>query len=96
MQVPLNAALEAVQGLKVGVFLAQDVVLPPPGQPRAGLVGDEFLERHGEDVVELLERALLGLGHEEEDHHEGHDVQAAEKEALVGRDKEEGESGTYA
>ena len=31
----------------------------------------------GKDVVELLERALFRLRHEEEDHDEGNDVQAS-------------------
>lgn len=64
----------------------EDVGLDPPRQHLAGLVGHELACRDGEDVVELLERALLGLGHEEEDHDEGDEVEAGvEAEGAGGR-----------
>ena len=44
----------------------EDVGLEPPWQVLSDLVTHVGARRDGEDVVELLERALLGLGQPEE------------------------------
>lgn len=68
--------VEMVKGLKLRVLAPQDVPLEPVGQRLVDLVADVLAGRHGEDVVELFERPLLGLGEEEEDEHERDDVEA--------------------
>lgn len=68
---PVLVALEVVQ-LGLGLALAQQQVPPrPPGQHLGQLERRVRARRDGEDVVELLERALFGFGEEEEDWEEG-------------------------
>lgn len=45
-------------------------------QPREQLIRDVALGRHGEDLVQLLERELLSLPHKAEDHEPRHEVEA--------------------
>lgn len=56
-------------------LLAQDPGLEPPWQDSEALVLHEGTSWGGEDVVELLEGALLGLWHPEEQHDEGENVE---------------------
>lgn len=81
----VGQVLEVVQRLELGVAAEQDVALDPPGQEGADLVLDEGARGHRKDPVELLERALLCLRHEEEDHEEGDHVEAGvETECTLG------------
>lgn len=53
--------VELVQGRFRETLLAEDIRLEPPRQVLADLVSHVSARRHGEDVVELFERTLLGL-----------------------------------
>jgi hypothetical protein len=54
---------------------AQDVPIEPVRQRRADLVAHVPTRRHGKDVIQLFERALLGLGHPQEYHHQRRHVE---------------------
>ena len=71
-----DAVVEVVQRLEHVAAVPQHVALDPVRDGLGELVLDEAARGHGEDVVELLERALLGLRHEQEDHDEGQHVEA--------------------
>lgn len=73
--VTVRNVVKLVQRLQLNVP-AEDVALDPKGQRLADLVVHVNTSRHGKDVVELLEGALLGLGDPEEDHDQGGHVQA--------------------
>lgn len=64
-----------VQRLQLGALVAQHIALEPPGRRLGDLVTHMLACRDRKDIIQLLEGALLGLGHEEEDQHEGRDVQ---------------------
>lgn len=64
----IKRVIHIIKRLELSVFLLQNVSLEPPRRGLAGLVSDELLTRHGENVIELLQSPLLGLRHEEEDH----------------------------
>jgi hypothetical protein len=68
--------VKVVQRLQLGVFTEEHISLDPVWEERLGLVRDMFAGRHGKDVVELFQRALHRLGHEEENHDECNDVQS--------------------
>lgn len=89
--------LEVVERLLLGVLLEEDPALEPPGESDGGLVLGELADGDGEDPVELLEGALLGLRDEEKDHDEGNDVETGvEAKGTDGVEtvEEEGERGT--
>ena len=70
-----QGGIEMVERLQLGALVAQHIALEPPGRRLGDLVSRMLARRDREHVVQLLEGALLGLGHEEEDQHEGGDVQ---------------------
>ncbi len=71
-----HRAIEVVQRLQRRALVAHDVPLDEVRQGLGKLVAHVLARRHGEDVVQLLERALLGLGDPEEDHDQRRHVQA--------------------
>lgn len=72
---PLDA-VKLVQGLELGITLPEDPPLDEPRHELGDLVLGKLAGGDGEDIVELLEGALLGLGNKEEDHDQGEDVEA--------------------
>lgn len=78
--------IEVIKRLKSDISLPQNIAFEPPGESLRGVVLDEYARRYGEDVVEFLESALLGLGHPQEDHDECHNIESGIKaeSALVG------------
>lgn len=68
--------IHVIQRLELSILSLQDIPLEPPRRSLAGLVRDELLARHREDIVKFLERPLLGFRDEEENHHERADVQS--------------------
>ena len=71
-----HRTIELVQRLQPGSLLEHHVALEPVRQRLGELIIHVRARRHGEDVIQLLERALLGLGHPEEDHDQRCHVQA--------------------
>lgn len=71
----LSVPIFLVEGLELGVPVEKHPALEPPRQSLGALVVDELGSWGPEDVVELLERALLGLGYPEEDHYEGEHIE---------------------
>ncbi len=67
--------LEMIQRLQFQVLASHDVFAEPVRQRFGELVVHVGACRDSEDVIEFLERALLGLGHPEEDHDESGDVE---------------------
>lgn len=66
--------------------LEQQPPLDPPRRHDLELVSDERLRRHGEHLVELLERELLRLAHEAEDHEPCDEIEAGvEAKGTSGR-----------
>jgi hypothetical protein len=59
-----------VERLASSILVEEDVTLEPPWQRCLKLIASESTHGNGEDVVKLFQRALLGLGHPEEDHDE--------------------------
>jgi hypothetical protein len=72
-----EVTVKVVQRLELSRAVALDVAGDPVRQRLRELVAYESAGRNGEDVVELLKRALLGLRHKQEDHAECDDVEAA-------------------
>ena len=62
--------------LRLGCPTAKQVPLDEPGQVIADLEAHEAALRNGEDEVEVLKTAALGLLDEKEDEDEGDDVEA--------------------
>lgn len=56
---------------------AEYVTSDPPWKDLSELVSGVGASRHTEDVVELLEGSLLGLGQEQEDQNKGNDIQSS-------------------
>jgi hypothetical protein len=82
-----DAPVEMVQWYKDGLFVAHDVVLEPPGEPGAYVVFDGRAGGNSEYIVELLECSLFSFGNEEEDHHEGDNVECARWRSVWGDGK---------
>lgn len=78
-----DAAFEGIQRLLASVLPEQHPPLEPPRQFDSILVCDEAADRNSEDVIELLERALLCSRNEVEDQNEGEDVHPTSKEQRV-------------
>lgn len=75
---PLRFALdviESVKRLQLRAFVHCHPALEEVRERLGDVIFSMLTRRHGENIVELLERALLGLGYEEEDHDEGRHVQ---------------------
>lgn len=70
-----HGRIETVQRLQLRPLVAQHPSLEPPGQRLGKLITHMLPRWDGEHVIQLLEGPLLGLRHEEEDQHEGRDVQ---------------------
>ena len=86
IHLPVVISLKLVQHRLRQPLSSQDVLLDPIGSHRADLILHVRARRHGEDVVELLERALFGLGQPEEDHEEGEGVEGGvESECTYGK-----------
>ena len=68
-------SLESVERWAEGIVLSHNIALEPPGHNGADLVLDVDVGWDSEDVVQLLERPLLGLWHEQEDHEKGGNVE---------------------
>lgn len=71
-----HRAIEVVQRLQRRALVAHDVPLHEVRQGLGKLVAHVLARRHREDVVQLLEGALLRLGDPEEDHDQRGHVQA--------------------
>lgn len=69
-----DTALELVERSESRILAEEHPSLEPPGQRGADLVFGKRANGDGEDVIELFERAFLGLGNPEEDHDEGEHV----------------------
>lgn len=75
---PLRFALdviESVKWLQLRALVHCHPALEEVRERLGDVVFSMLARRHGENIVELLECALLGLGYEEEDHDEGRHVQ---------------------
>jgi len=72
----VDARLEMVEWLESGTLVEEDPALDEVWERLGDLVAHVGAGGDGEDVVEFLKRALLGLGNPEEDHDEGDDVGA--------------------
>jgi len=83
-----NVAIEAPQGRARSDLAAQDPGFEPPWQNSEALVLHEDASGDTEDVVELLESALLGLWHEQEQHAEGDDVETSVEAEKAGGAKD--------
>lgn len=81
-QVPLD-----VQAWPHPVALAEEVVADKPGQVGADLVADVTALGHGENHVQVLKRAALGLLDEGEHEYEGEQVESRENEQDTGISK---------
>lgn len=57
------------------ILSPEDAAVNEPGQDRAQLIFRVRARGNTEDIIELLERSLLGFGKPQEDHDEGDDVQ---------------------
>lgn len=68
--------VEVVQRFECRVFATQNVSFDEEGQRFIELIARMFADGHAEDIVEFLQRALLGLGDKEENHDERSDVAA--------------------
>ena len=66
----VNGLIKRVQWFQSCISLEVDVAFEPPRRCLGRLVFDETASRHSEDAVQLLQRTLLRLGHEQEDHAE--------------------------
>ena len=85
-----HRGIEMVQRLQLGALVAQHIALEPPGRRLGDLVTHMLACRDRKDIIQLLEGALLGLGHEEEDQHESRDVEArVEGESAHGVERAE-------
>lgn len=74
-----HVTIESEKGGTLQATPAQNVCSEPPrGNPKA-LVLDETNGRNGENVIDLFERAVFRLGHEEEDGHKAHKIQPGEE-----------------
>ena len=71
-----HRAIEFIKRLQPRALIPHDVALEPKRQRLGKLILHMGPRGHGEDVIQLLERALLGLRHPEEDHDERGQVQA--------------------
>jgi hypothetical protein len=60
------------------------VTLDEVWEPDAGLVLEEGARRDGKDLVDFLERELLGLADEAEDHAPGDEVETGVETDCVG------------
>ncbi len=77
--------------------LEKHVALEEPGNGVGDLVGGKLADGDRKDPVELLQGALHGLGHEEEDHDERDDVEAgveAKRADGIELSEQEGECGS--
>ena len=68
--------VKVVQWLQFGRFAEENVSLEPVRDCLRELVPDVDASRHSENIVEFLERALLGFGNETDDETQSCDVQA--------------------
>lgn len=59
--------IELVERFEVH-FTTENIAVDPPRKDLEDLIVHVLSGRHGEDIVELFQSALLGLGNEEEDH----------------------------
>lgn len=66
--------VEVIEGFEDGVLAAEDPALDEVWEGLGQLVVHVGASGHGEDVVQLFEGALFGLGHPQEDHDESDDV----------------------
>lgn len=69
--------IEVIERFKRGALVEENIALDPVRKGLGELVVHERACGNGKDVVEFFERALLGLGHPEENHHECQEVQTA-------------------
>jgi hypothetical protein len=72
---PVLITVKVVKRLKLRALAEENPALEPVGHGLGELILDEGGHWHGEDVVELLERALLCLRQEEEDEDEAEHVE---------------------
>lgn len=79
-QLPLrahgNRIFKLIQLRTLRALSKQHIALNPPGRDGKELIAHVRACRHREDIIQLLERALLRLGHPQEDHHQRAHVQA--------------------
>ena len=74
-----NRAIEMIQRLQPRLLIEENIPPHPIRQRLRKLVLHMRPGGHGEDVIQLLERPLLRLGHPEENHHQRGQVQAGVK-----------------
>ena len=75
--VALSDGLESVQRRADSVALEEDPAFDEPGEDSEALVRRKAANRHGEDVVKLLEGPLHGLGNPKEDEDQCDNVEAS-------------------
>ena len=69
------------------------MTLEEVGEPDAGLVLEEGARRDGEDLVDFLERELLGLADKAKDHAPGDEVETGVETNYAGLVRREGSRG---
>jgi hypothetical protein len=80
----LSATRRQVEQLGLGDVLAHNVTLEEVWEPNAGLVLEVGARWDGEDLVDFLERELLGLADEAEDHAPGDEVETGVETDCTG------------
>lgn len=75
LMIVLHVAFKVVEFGTLGALSAENITLDPPGQDLECLIRHMGLGWHSEDVVEFFQSALFGLRDQEEDHHQGGDVE---------------------
>jgi hypothetical protein len=66
-----DMAIEGIQSWASFALFAEDVAPDPPREHAAELMAHEGPRWHRKDIIELLQRALLGLRDKQEDHAKG-------------------------
>ena len=83
-----NGAIELVEFGAFGALPEQNPALEPPRQNREDLVAHVRPGGDGKDIIEFLERTLLGLGNPKENHNQSTHVKACVEAESAGGAKD--------